>query len=53
MAFCGPVLLLGVLVQYFTMPEKTSLRAIRMSLWVVGWFVWFAGGIVSFVHALA
>jgi hypothetical protein len=53
MAFCGPILLLGALVQYFTMPAKKWLRVIRMSLWGVGWFVWFAGGIVSFSHALS
>jgi hypothetical protein len=53
MAFCGPILLLGALVQYLTMPAKKWLRVIRMTLWGVGWFVWFAGGIVSFSHALS
>jgi len=53
MAYCAPVLLLGVLAQLVGLPDKKWLRVVRMGLWSLGWFVWFMGGIISFGHALA
>jgi hypothetical protein len=53
MAFCGPVLLLGVLVQVIDLPDKKWIRIVRMGLWGFGWMVWFMGGIASFAHALS
>jgi hypothetical protein len=52
MLYCGPVLAIGLLVQFLPLPEGEWLRPFRLSLWVVGWLVWFLGGIVSFAHAL-
>ncbi len=52
MAYCAPVLLLGVLAQLLCLPDRRWVRAIRMALWVLGWLVWFLGGILSFGHAL-
>ena len=53
MAYCGPVLLIGVLAQMIGLPDKAWLRVVRMGLWGFGWLVWFMGGIVSFGHALS
>ena len=53
MAYCAPVLLVGVLVQMVRLPERKWLRVLRMSLWILGWLVWFMGGIISFGHALS
>ncbi len=52
MLYCGPVLLIGILVQFISLPNKSWLNALRMSMWIIGWLVWFLGGIVSFGHAL-
>ena len=52
MAFCGPVLGIGVLAQFIPIPDWKRIRGVRTGLWVFGWLVWFAGGIVSFGHAL-
>jgi hypothetical protein len=53
MLYCAPVLLIGVLVQFISLPDETWLNVVRMSLWILGWLVWFLGGIVSFAHALS
>lgn len=53
MAYCAPVLLVGVLAQMVSLPEKKWLGVVRMCLWILGWFVWFMGGIISFGHALS
>lgn len=52
MAFYGPVLLIGVVAQFIRMPDRKWLRVMRMTLWILGWLVWFMGGMFSFVHAL-
>ena len=53
MLYCGPVLLIGILIQFIGLPKWRWLNALRMSLWIIGWLVWFLGGIVSFGHALS
>jgi len=52
MLYCGPVLLIGILFQFIGLPDGVSVRVFRMSVWIIGWLVWFLGGIVSFGHAL-
>ena len=52
MVFCAPVLFLGVITQLIYLPEKKWLGVLRMAAWILGWLVWFMGGIVSFGHAL-
>ena len=51
-AYCAPILLLGVAAQFFRMPDRKWARATKMTLWATGWLVWFSGGILSFAHAL-
>ncbi len=53
MAFCGPVLLLCVLLQSAGSHGGRMARAVRLGLWVAGWLAWFLGGILSFAHALS
>jgi len=53
MAYCAPFLLIGVGIQFVGSPEQRWLRVTRMVLWVLGWIVWFMGGILSFGHALS
>lgn len=52
MAWCGPVLLLGVVSQFVGASDRRLAATVRMGLWTAGWLVWFSGGIVSFGHAL-
>ena len=51
-AICGPVLALGLVAQVVPLPFRRGERALRLSLWTLGWFVWLASGHVSFTHAL-
>jgi hypothetical protein len=53
MAYGAPILLLGVLLQFVRLPDRAWAAALRMSLWISGWLIWFLGGIVSFLHALS
>ena len=52
MAYCAPLLLLGVGLQFVGSSEHRWLRITQMALWIVGWLVWFLGGMLSFGHAL-
>ena len=52
MAYCAPVLLIGVMLQFVGSSERKWLRIVRMAFWILGWLVWFAGGLLSFGHAL-
>ena len=45
--YCAPVLLLGIALQWVKMAY-----AFKVSVWLLGWFVWFGGGLVSYGHAL-
>jgi len=53
MAYCAPVLVIGVLAQLIRLPDRKWVRTMRMLLWILGWLVWFMGGILSFGHALS
>lgn len=53
MACCAPVLVSGVLLQFIRLPDRRLTRAMQMAFWILGWLVWFLGGIVSFGHALS
>lgn len=52
-AICGPFLLIGVLVQFIDLPARKWLGPLRMGVWVLGWLVWFMGGIASLGYALS
>ncbi len=51
-AVCGPFLALGLIAQVVPIPFRRGQQALRLVLWTLGWFVWLAGGPVSFLHAL-
>lgn len=48
--WCAPVLLLGLAAQFTAWPPAAWAR---LTLWILGWLVWFLGGVVSFAHALS
>jgi hypothetical protein len=43
---------LGTAVQFIPAPKHVAAQVARLALWSLGWFVWFASGIVSLGHAL-
>jgi hypothetical protein len=51
-AIFGPVLALGLIAQVVPLPFRRGQKAVRLTLWTLGWFVWLASGQVSFMHAL-
>lgn len=53
MMYCAPFLFAGIVVQFFRFPKHKWLNILRMALWIIGWLVWFMGGILSFGHALS
>ena len=52
MAWCAPVLAIGVISQFLGSSKQKLVGTIRMGLWTAGWLAWFLGGIISFGHAL-
>jgi hypothetical protein len=46
-------LIAGIAFQAFPLPHRAVWQAVRLSVWGLGWFVWFGSGIVSFAHALS
>ena len=50
-SICGPILALGLIAQVVPMPFRRGERVVRLVAWALGWFVWFSGGLVSFLHA--
>ncbi|HUQ71604.1 MAG TPA: hypothetical protein VM165_18895 [Planctomycetaceae bacterium] len=44
--------LVGTAVQFVPAPKHLAAEVARLTLWSLGWFVWFASGIVSMGHAL-
>lgn len=52
MACCGPVLLIGCLMQFIRLPQGKLAPVVRMVSWILGWLVWFAGGVLSLAHAM-
>lgn len=51
--FCVAFLGAGVVFQLLPLPITRFERGIRMAAWCVGWFGWFAGVPISFMHALS
>lgn len=49
--YCGASLAMAIVPQFLRL-SICGAGYIRMSLWIFGWFGWFAGGPVSFLHAL-
>lgn len=39
-------------VQFAPTPKHWAAEMVRIALWTLGWFVWFASGILSLGHAL-
>jgi hypothetical protein len=52
MAYCAPVLLIGLVMQFIRLPEGKLAHVMRMAFWILGWLVWFLGGLLSLAHAL-
>jgi hypothetical protein len=52
MAYCVPVLLIGLVMQFIRLPEGKLTRYLRMAFWIFGWSVWFLGGLISVIDAL-
>lgn len=48
-----PPLLLAFAIQICWRPRTQTGEAVRLAAWGCGWFVWFAGGWLSFAHALS
>ncbi len=46
-------LLFGTAFQCLPLPNCRGWETLRLSLWGLGWIVWFGSGIVSFAHALS
>ena len=53
MLYCAPVLLIGIMSQFIHLPDRRWVCGMRMTLWILGWLVWFLGGVLSFGHALS
>ncbi len=53
MVYCGPFLVLGLAAQFVKLRRTRVVETIRWTLWILGWLVWFMGGIFSFAHALS
>ena len=47
LALCGPIFAISVAFQFVPM-----YRPLRLGLWTLGCMAWFAGGLLSFGHAL-
>jgi hypothetical protein len=50
--WCAAFLAGGFLTQITPLPDFPGQRGLRLSAWCLGWFGWFAGIPVSFLHAL-
>ncbi len=48
----APVLVVCLIAQLVPFPFRRGRQAFRLTLWTLGWFVWFFSGTVSFTHAL-
>lgn len=51
--YCSAGLAIGTLTQIVWHPQSLWQRVLRLTIWGAGIFVWFAGGILSFFHALS
>jgi hypothetical protein len=50
--YAAACVLVGTAVQFVPAPKHWFAQSVRVALWSLGWFVWFASGIVSLGHAL-
>jgi hypothetical protein len=50
--YAAACVLVGTAVQFIPAPKHLAAQIVRIALWSLGWFVWFASGIVSLGHAL-
>jgi hypothetical protein len=50
-ALCGPIL--ATAVQFAPAPRHVAIDLARLTVWSIGWVVWFGSGIVSLGHALS
>lgn len=46
-------LMVGVFFQWLPLPDRIGWQGLRLGVWGLGWFVWFASGMLSFAHALS
>ncbi len=53
MIYCAPALVIGVAAQFVRLRRTRLAATIRWAFWILGWLVWFLGGIFSFAHALS
>ncbi|WP_165246355.1 hypothetical protein [Paludisphaera soli] len=51
-AWLAPILAAGILASLAIPGNDPGARALRLGCWTLGWFLWLAGGPVSFLHAL-
>jgi len=51
--YCAAGLMGAFAVQLIVPPRGWVTRTLRLLAWAVGWFIWFGGAIVSFMHALS
>jgi hypothetical protein len=51
--YCGALLLAGFVFQFVPIPWVSGERWLRLMAWSIGLLGWFAGGLVSFGHALS
>ncbi|MBZ0257615.1 hypothetical protein K8I31_16230 [bacterium] len=51
--YCGIFPIVGIAVQVVRWPFQRFASVLRLIIWGVGWFGWFAGGILSLGHALS
>lgn len=52
-AFAAPFLLIGVVAQILPWPRHPIAQGMKYFLWVAGWVIWFASGIVPMGHAFS
>lgn len=51
--YCAGALVGALAVQLLVPPKTGLLRAFRLLTWAAGLFIWFAGALVSYMHALS
>jgi hypothetical protein len=49
---CAAILGLGTIVQWVPLPFKRGAQGLRLGLWAISLFCWFAGGVFSILCAL-
>lgn len=50
--WAGAELAVGLLIQVVPLPSGRWWERLRLVAWSLGWFAWFASGILSLGHAL-